>query len=121
MLLKIQFYRFITLCNKKNSLNNKIIDSGETDLISENVKAINTLDENVVNILLQNGETIETKLLIGSDGANSFVRQSLSFPTISYNYNQKALVTFVKTNELNDTCYQKFLPTGPIAMLPVKK
>lgn len=67
---------------------------------------------------MNNKEEITAKLLIGADGSNSFVRESLGFPYISWNYSQKALVSTVKTNISNSTCYQKFLKTGPISMLP---
>jgi 2-polyprenyl-6-methoxyphenol hydroxylase-like FAD-dependent oxidoreductase len=65
-------------------------------------------------IELQNGDNLETKILIASDGNNSFIRQSLTFPTFSYTYDSKAIVTFVKTHKINDIAYQKFLENGKL-------
>lgn len=85
--------------------------------MNEKVNKIQIQEEKVV-LKMNNKEEITAKLLIGADGGNSFVRESLSFPYISWNYSQKALVSTVKTNIPNSTCYQKFLKTGPISMLP---
>lgn len=74
-----------------------------------------------VQVMLANGETIQTKLLIGADGPNSMVRQELGIPTVKWNYDQSALVAVLHLSEPteNNVAWQRFLPTGPIAMLPL--
>ncbi|WAR19574.1 COQ6-like protein [Mya arenaria] len=49
---------------------------------------------------------------IGSDGMNSAVRKAANVHTVSFNYDQKAVTD-------NNVAWQRFLPTGPIAMLPM--
>uniref|UniRef100_A0A3P9HE01 Ubiquinone biosynthesis monooxygenase COQ6, mitochondrial n=1 Tax=Oryzias latipes TaxID=8090 RepID=A0A3P9HE01_ORYLA len=74
-----------------------------------------------VQVTLANGETLQTKLLIGADGPNSMVRQELGIPTVKWNYDQSAVVAVLHLSEPteNNVAWQRFLPTGPIAMLPL--
>ncbi|XP_045167688.1 ubiquinone biosynthesis monooxygenase COQ6, mitochondrial-like [Mercenaria mercenaria] len=79
------------------------------------------MDSNAwVKLFINNGQTLKTKLLIGSDGFNSSVRKAANFHTLSFNYNQKAVVAVLNIlGTDNNVAWQRFLPTGPIAMLPL--
>lgn len=64
------------------------------------------------------------RLLIGADGANSPVRQFADIPSDGWDYNQHGVVaTLTLDQEYPADCirtaYQRFLPTGPIALLPL--
>lgn len=74
-----------------------------------------------VQVTLANGETLQTKLLIGADGQNSAVRRELGIPTVKWDYDQSAVVAVLRLSEPteNNVAWQRFLPTGPIAMLPL--
>ncbi|XP_070776365.1 ubiquinone biosynthesis monooxygenase COQ6, mitochondrial isoform X2 [Enoplosus armatus] len=74
-----------------------------------------------VQVTLASGETVQTKLLIGADGPNSMVRRELGIPTVKWNYDQSAVVAVLHLSEPteNNVAWQRFLPTGPIAMLPL--
>ncbi|XP_053488752.1 ubiquinone biosynthesis monooxygenase COQ6, mitochondrial isoform X1 [Ictalurus furcatus] len=74
-----------------------------------------------VQVTLANGCTLQTKLLIGADGPNSMVRREAGIPTIKWNYDQSAVVAVLHLSEPteNNVAWQRFLPTGPIAMLPL--
>lgn len=74
-----------------------------------------------VRVTLASGETVQTKLLIGADGPNSMVRRELGIPTVKWNYDQSAVVAVLHLSEPteNNVAWQRFLPTGPIAMLPL--
>ncbi|XP_034530910.1 ubiquinone biosynthesis monooxygenase COQ6, mitochondrial isoform X1 [Notolabrus celidotus] len=74
-----------------------------------------------VQVKLANGESVQTKLLIGADGPNSMVRRELGIPTVKWNYDQSAVVAVLHLSEPteNNVAWQRFLPTGPIAMLPL--
>ena len=74
---------------------------------------------------LSNGHHIRCRLLIGSDGGNSAVQRAMSIPVLGWEYNQRAVVCNVQlalppssTGSAFDTAYQRFLPSGPIAVLP---
>lgn len=74
-----------------------------------------------VKVTLADGETLQAKLLIGADGQNSMVRKKLGIPTVNWNYDQSAVVAVLRLSEAteNNVAWQRFLPTGPIAMLPL--
>jgi ubiquinone biosynthesis monooxygenase Coq6 len=71
--------------------------------------------------------TLSADLLVAADGANSFVRQTLgkSFPMLTHSYDRKAVTCTVELdarkggNMARMTAFQRFLPHGPIALLPV--
>ncbi|KAL3162963.1 hypothetical protein ABBQ32_009395 [Trebouxia sp. C0010 RCD-2024] len=69
---------------------------------------------------LQNGRTISAKLVVGSDGGNSKVRQMAQLRTVSWSYKQRGLVATVATDIPNTSALQVFLPNGPLALLPVR-
>ncbi len=71
-------------------------------------------------VTLSNGETISAKLLVGADGANSKVREAADIEINKSPYEQKAVVAVVKSNlHHKDTAWQRFLPSGPLAFLPL--
>lgn len=74
-----------------------------------------------VKMTLTNGRTLQTKLLIGADGPNSMVRSQAGIPIIKWDYDQSAVVAILHLSEPteNNVAWQRFLPTGPIAMLPL--
>lgn len=67
-----------------------------------------------------NGETFHNTLLVAADGGASTVRQLLDIPVTSRSYGQHAVVTHVRTEKPHqETAWQRFLPGGPIALLPL--
>lgn len=84
-------------------------------------KPIQLAQENsIIQLELEDGNILETTLVIGADGANSWVRQQASIETTTRDYNQRAVVTTVKTSlPHQETAWQRFLPTGPLAFLPL--
>ncbi|PIO30322.1 Ubiquinone biosynthesis monooxygenase COQ6, mitochondrial [Aquarana catesbeiana] len=74
-----------------------------------------------VQIQLADGQKLHTKLLIGADGQNSMVRSTAGMKTIQWSYNHVAVVATLQLSELtdNNVAWQRFLPTGPIALLPI--
>lgn len=69
---------------------------------------------------LENGKRLEADLLIAADGANSRIRQWANFKTREWDYGQQAIVTTVKmTDSHAHTAWQRFLPQGPLAFLPL--
>ena len=71
-------------------------------------------------VVLQDGSTLSPELLIGADGARSFVREEAGIPTRAWQYPQSALVTHVVTEAGHRrTAWQRFLKEGPIALLPL--
>ena len=48
------------------------------------------------------------------------VVRSADLRTFSRSYHQRGIVASVRTQQANDTAWQRFLPTGPLALLPVR-
>lgn len=71
-------------------------------------------------LTLENGEYLNTKLLVGADGGNSWVAKNGGFTIQSKPYQQSALVTTLKTEQPHkQTARQRFLTKGPLALLPL--
>jgi 2-octaprenyl-3-methyl-6-methoxy-1,4-benzoquinol hydroxylase len=65
---------------------------------------------------------ITTQLVIAADGANSQVRKMVDIGITAWDYQQSAMLINVKTEKpQQDITWQKFLPTGPIAFLPLTR
>ncbi|KXO85482.1 FAD-dependent monooxygenase [Acinetobacter venetianus] len=72
------------------------------------------------SIQLADGTILKTKLLIGADGANSFVREQAYIDLDVLDYKQAAISCAIKTSKPNQyVARQIFLPTGPLAYLPM--
>ncbi|MFU8832006.1 MAG: FAD-dependent monooxygenase [Wenzhouxiangella sp.] len=73
-----------------------------------------------VRIELDNGQVLRAALLVGADGARSWLRRQAGIAVDEWHYNQKALVTHVKTEQRNEgLAWQRFAEHGPLALLPL--
>lgn len=75
-------------------------------------------------ISLPNGRSLAARLLVGADGANSPVRQFAGIPSHGWDYGQHGVVATLDLDRSfgpDDlrTAYQRFLPTGTVALLPL--
>jgi 2-octaprenyl-6-methoxyphenol hydroxylase len=65
-------------------------------------------------------ERVEARLLVAADGAHSGVRAAAAIEADVEDYDQIAIVANVGTDHPHDgTAYERFAPTGPIAVLPL--
>jgi 2-polyprenylphenol 6-hydroxylase len=81
------------------------------DLAFENDHAI---------VSLVDGRKISAALVVGCDGAASPSRKLAGIETAGWDYEQRAFVTHVRTEHSHQrTAWQRFLPAGPIAFLPL--
>ncbi|KAI9012633.1 hypothetical protein CLU79DRAFT_398486 [Phycomyces nitens] len=73
------------------------------------------------SVKLESGDVLQTRLLIGADGVNSPVRNYANIESLGWDYDTHGVVATLKldTSRTNNTAWQRFLPTGPIAMLPL--
>ncbi|KAH8997794.1 hypothetical protein EDB86DRAFT_2803395 [Lactarius hatsudake] len=74
-------------------------------------------------VQLSNGNVLRARLLVGADGINSPVRSYSKIDSYGWDYDTRAIVATLlhppRTFPSNTTAYQRFLPTGPIAFLPL--
>lgn len=83
------------------------------------VKDIQLL-EHIALVTLENGQQISCKLLIAADGATSTVRDLAGIKTFEWEYEHTSLVATVHTEHFHkEIAWQIFLPTGPLAFLPL--
>ncbi len=69
---------------------------------------------------LEDGREITTRLVVAADGARSVVRSLAGIATRGWAYDQHALVATVTPEKSHrDTAWQRFLPEGPLAFLPI--
>lgn len=64
-------------------------------------------------------EAVAARLVVGADGGGSPVRSMVGLPVVSCDYERRAVVATVKLDEPTDTAWQRFLPLGPVAVLPL--
>ena len=74
----------------------------------------------VWHIHLADGTELRTKLVIGADGANSFVREQAFIDLDILDYKQAGLTCAIRTAQSHQhVARQIFLETGPLAFLPM--
>jgi 2-polyprenylphenol 6-hydroxylase len=88
-------------------------------LIEASVAAIRTSEADV-GIRLGDGRELRSQLLAAADGPQSKTREMLGIETSGHSYHQDALVAHVRTARSHEnTAWQRFLATGPLAFLPL--
>jgi 2-octaprenyl-3-methyl-6-methoxy-1,4-benzoquinol hydroxylase len=93
-------------------------EAGVECFCPERVAGLEQDDQGVV-LLLQSGASLRARFLLGADGAASKVRELAGISVRENDYQQQGLVAYVQTEQPHeDTAWQRFLPTGPIAFLP---
>ncbi|MFW6343085.1 MAG: UbiH/UbiF/VisC/COQ6 family ubiquinone biosynthesis hydroxylase [Halothiobacillaceae bacterium] len=79
-----------------------------------------TVDTEGVTLTLADGAGLRGRLLVGADGANSWVRRAARIGDTAWDYDQHALVLSVRTAyPQQDITWQRFAPHGPEAFLPL--
>lgn len=72
-------------------------------------------------VTLSNKKIINCHLVVASDGKNSFARKLMGIETKELSYKQEAFVcTIIHKKKHNNVALEKFLPGGPLAILPMK-
>lgn len=86
------------------------------------VSAINLpTDKEPALVLLEDGTTLQTTLIIATDGAHSIVRQLANLETREWSYGHTAIICTVKTEQSHGhIARQVFTKNGPLAFLPLQ-
>jgi 2-octaprenyl-6-methoxyphenol hydroxylase len=93
--------------------NIELMCPGEIETIENNA-------DGVVWTLVKNNTQYRAKIMILADGGRSGLRESLGFQVKSQAYQQTAIVTNVSPERPhNNTAYERFTNTGPLALLPI--
>ncbi|XP_059632209.1 uncharacterized protein LOC132274877 isoform X3 [Cornus florida] len=103
--------RLISIALSPSSSSNKVDStSSRTTLNSHG---------SLAKLELSDGNSLYAKLVVGADGSKSRVRELAGFKTTGWNYSQNAIICTVENEVENRCAWQRFLPAGPIALLPM--
>jgi 2-octaprenylphenol hydroxylase len=73
-----------------------------------------------VRLALSDGREFRASLAVGADGADSAVRRAAGIETRGWDYPQRAVVAHLACERPHEaTARQRFLDTGPLALLPL--
>ncbi len=90
--------------------------------ITGSVCSFSQLQKGLQEVTLESGDRIQAKVVVAADGAHSSLRQLAGIQVRQWSYQQRAIVTTVKTSKShNFTASQRFMSTGPLAFLPLQK
>jgi 2-octaprenylphenol hydroxylase len=76
--------------------------------------------EAAITVTLADGRDYRAALAIGADGSDSAVRNQAGIGVNGWGYEQRAVVTHLRPEKSHmATAWQRFLDTGPLALLPL--
>ena len=79
------------------------------------------LDEERPQVTLNDGRRLSAALVVAADGARSALRDMAGISTGGWGYDQTAVVCTVHAEKGNQaSCWQRFMGTGPLALLPME-
>lgn len=88
-------------------------------VISDSIQSF-TVQEDCVDVKLSSGSELKARLLVGADGRDSSIREQAGIKNKGWDYHQTAIVACVKPEKFHqETAWQRFLSTGPLAFLPL--
>jgi len=98
----------------------KILDRTDVNLRFDSpIRTIERTSDNY-RVRLEDGRELDADLLIGADGARSLVREIAAIAVMRRPYAQTAFVTHLRPEHPHGaTARQRFLPDGPLGMLPL--
>ncbi len=73
------------------------------------------------SVILDNGQELVANVVIAADGRDSALRQMTGIQTTGWEYKQDGLVATISSEKNHQfTAWQRFLPEGPLAFLPLR-
>ncbi|WP_070970356.1 2-octaprenyl-6-methoxyphenyl hydroxylase [Vibrio sonorensis] len=85
---------------------------------------VETVERSVesVTVALNNGESIQAKLLVAADGAISTCCEQVGLPLNEHDFDQVAVIANITTEEAHlGRAFERFTESGPVALLPMSE
>lgn len=80
-----------------------------------------SIDGDSARVQIDDGRSFTARLLVGADGSASRVRELAGIASRGWSYDQQAVVATVSVSAgHHETAWQRFLPDGPLAFLPLR-
>ncbi|WP_313009207.1 UbiH/UbiF/VisC/COQ6 family ubiquinone biosynthesis hydroxylase [Brevundimonas vesicularis] len=77
-------------------------------------------DAGKATVILADGSTLITPLVVGAEGRGSTVRRAAGIETVGWGYGQSGVVATVRLGrDHGNVAHEYFLPSGPFAILPL--
>ncbi|QQQ02601.1 FAD-dependent oxidoreductase [Lysobacter enzymogenes] len=87
----------------------------------EYVEALERDGSDSVGVALAGGQRLRARLVVAADGAESKLRRLAGIEAPAHDYGQRGLVAYIDSERSHEaTCWQRFLPGGPVAFLPTQ-
>ncbi|MCK5665875.1 MAG: UbiH/UbiF/VisC/COQ6 family ubiquinone biosynthesis hydroxylase [Thiotrichaceae bacterium] len=105
----------------QKALQNHLADFENIDLLMPvKLSALEYKNNDLIELTTSDDARLTASLVVGADGANSWVRKQADIALNTWAYHQTAVVCNVTTSESHqDACWQQFMPEGPLAFLPL--
>ncbi len=101
----------------------KALDTANVKLIVPGQPVSYSLKDTHCELTLESAsehKTISATVILGADGAHSWLRDNAKIDTQGWSYQQSAIVAVLETEVPHQkTAWQRFLPEGPLAFLPL--
>lgn len=93
---------------------------GSVTLLTDSAPVELRAEPDAMTVQLASGMVLRARLLVGADGADSWVREQLRLQSTGREYGQSALVAHVSSERPHErTAWQCFTRGGPVALLPL--
>ena len=98
----------------------QLLATSSVELINDTIETIDHPSPQSIRSQLQSGTGLSCRLLVAADGSNSRLRRLAEIDIERLNYGQWAVTATVKPAQHHQfTAWQKFITSGPVALLPL--
>lgn len=103
-----------------HALYEKAIKNNAIELLfNTEIRALSRSDDGSYSVEIAD-KVLTPSIIVGADGARSWLRSQLGVPITHTNYQQRCIVGYLTfKGDLQQTAWQRFLRTGPLGLLPL--
>ena len=102
------------------ALHDRLVEYDNVTFIAPVLVTAMELNTDTASVTLDDGRHVSAKLLVAADGSRSKLRELAGIETQGWSYHQHGVVATIKTeNTHQETAWQRFMPDGPLAFLPL--